>query len=59
MMSLPEKLVAMQRSLPCKNVTELKIYLRDLNHYKIYLANISMVLEPRHCLLKKEGACSW
>ena len=41
------------------NVTELKAYLGLLNYYNRFLPNLSTLLAPLHCLLRRDTVWSW
>ena len=56
---LPEKVTAMTKAPPPRNVTELKAFLEAVNYYHSHLPNLSSTLEPVHSLMRKDTVWRW
>ena len=56
---LPEKVTAMTKASPPRNVTELKAFLGAVNYYHSHLPNLSSTLEPLHSLMRKGTVWRW
>ena len=54
-----EKVQAVRDAPVPRNVSELKSYLGLLNYYGRFMPNLSSVLGPLHCLLRKNVRWSW
>ncbi|XP_033637865.1 uncharacterized protein K02A2.6-like [Asterias rubens] len=54
-----EKVQAIKDAPVPRNVTELKSYLGILNYYAKFLPNLSSLIAPLHCLLRKDTRWSW
>lgn len=54
-----EKVQAINDAPVPRNVTELKSYLGILNYYAKFLPNLSSLVAPLHCLLRKTTRWSW
>ena len=52
-----EKIKPILEALVPQNVTQLKSFLRMLNYYHHHIPNMADILEPLHCLLRKN--CTW
>ena len=49
-----EKVEIIENAQVPQNLTELKSFLGFMNYYHRHLQNFSSLLEPLHCLLRKE-----
>ena len=56
---LPEKVTAMTKAPPPRNVTELKAFLRAVNYYHSDLLNFTSTPEPLHSLMRKGTVWRW
>ena len=56
---LPEKVTAMTKAPPPRNITEFKAFLGAVNYYHSHLPNLSSTLEPLHSLMRKGTVWRW
>ena len=56
---LPEKVEAVVKAPTPRNLKELKSFLGLLSYYSKFLPNLSSVLAPLYCLLRKDARWKW